>query len=397
MNKALHNPFVSLVPRCLLKPLCLHLALVSCRQQSHWLALSSLCISSVTHQNNLLELDQSSTPPKKLIAMQALEQTLSMTATDIYGNQLEDTSNHDGFTYPDPSAFGLQFDTTVDNMYDPSAGGMWQPMDNDQSCIDPVLLAMSDPSLGTMDDPSAGGVWQPMDNDQSSIDPSMLAMSDPSLDISSYTFTDNDVIFPSQSLDYLDPDLDAPFSPEIPEIPTAEFKFAAAEYHPSQEADNLKRHKPTKPVLMGPRPRKINQPPINAAGCWCSLCTGPIPKVNAFDLEILDRSESAQKAARKQNAKRHRDAKKVASGSLKRKARELTPELPSTLDRVFDDFDDHESQGESDGEGSDDGEYRPATKVVKTAVGKRRKVTRQEAKGKGKKMSKGLEIHMNGW
>ncbi|KAI4233797.1 MAG: hypothetical protein LQ349_004184 [Xanthoria aureola] len=142
---------------------------------------------------------------------------------------------------------------------------------------------------------------------------------------------------------------------------------------------------------MGPRPRKVSQPPINAAGCWCSLCTGPIPKVNAFDLEILDRSESAQKAARKQNAKRHRDAKKVASGSLKRKARELTPELPSTLDRVFDDFDDDESEGESDGE------YRPATKAVKTAVGKRRKVTRQEAKGKGKKMPKGLEINMNGW
>ncbi|KAI4095092.1 MAG: hypothetical protein LQ339_007355 [Xanthoria mediterranea] len=332
--------------------------------------------------------------------MQALDQTLSMTATDFYGNQLEEIYNYDGCTYPDPSAFGLQFDNTVDTMHDPSTGGMWQTMDNDQSCIDPVLLAMSDPSLGSMDDPSAGGMWQPMDNDQSSIDPSLLAMSDPSLDIASYAFTDNDVTFPSESLDYFDRNLDAPFSPEIPNISTAEFKLpelASAKYYLSQEANNLKRRKPIKPVLMGPRPRKVNQPPIDAAGCWCSLCIGPIPKVNAFDLEILDSSESAQKAARKQNAKRHRDAKKVASGSLKRKARELTPELPSTLDRVFDDFDDDESQGESDGEGSDDGEYRPATKVVKTAVGKRRKVTRQEAKGKGKKMPKGLEIHMNGW
>ncbi|KAL8759663.1 MAG: hypothetical protein Q9199_000624 [Rusavskia elegans] len=295
--------------------------------------------------------------------MQELEQTLSMPATEFYGTAMEDICNYDGFSYPDPSTFGLQFDNTVDAMYDSSTGGMWQLMDNSES----------------------------------SIDPSLLTMSDPSLDISSYAFTDEDVIFPSQSLDYFDPNSYAPFSPEVPAAAPKLSAFAAAEYHLSREADNLKRRAPTKPVIKGPRPKKTYQPPLSAAGCWCTLCTGPAPKVNAFDLDILTRSLSERKAFRKQNAKRHQDSKKTASGPLKRKARELTPELASTLDQVFGGFDDEKSQGESDEEVSEDGEYRPATKVVKTAAAKRRRVTRQEAKGTGKKMPKGLEIHMNGW
>ncbi|KAI4285600.1 MAG: hypothetical protein L6R38_000502 [Xanthoria sp. 2 TBL-2021] len=295
--------------------------------------------------------------------MQALEQTLSMPATEFYGTAMEDIYNYDGSSYPDPSAFGLQFDNTVDTMYDPSTGGMWQPMDNSES----------------------------------SIDPSLLKMSDRSLDISSYAFTNEDVIFRSQSLDYFDPNSYAPFSPEIPAAVPKLSAFAAAEYHLSREAVNLKRREPTKPVIKGSRPRKTYQSPVNSAGCWCTLCTGPAPKVNAFDLEILTRSKGERKAVRKQNAKRHQDSKKAASGQLKRKARELTPELASTLDQVFGDFDDEKSEGESEEQVSEDGEYRPAKKLVKTTSAKRRRVTRQEAKDEGKKMPNGLEIDMNGW
>ncbi|KAL8846891.1 MAG: hypothetical protein Q9221_008057 [Calogaya cf. arnoldii] len=289
------------------------------------------------------------------------------------GSYYPDPSYHpDPSYYPDPSAFGLQFGNTVDPLYDASTGATWQPMDNSVS----------------------------------SIDPSLLAMSDPSLDISSYAFTDKNVIFPSQAPDYFNPNTYAPFSPQIPAAAPAYPVSALAEeeYHLSREYQlprkqaKAKGREPTKQVIIPQRPKKTYQPAINGAGCPCTLCTGPVPKYNAFDLALLDRPEHVRKAIRKQNQKRFKDAKKAEKATstlpirpLKRKARETTLELASTLDQLFDDDE------SSDEDVSEDGEYRPTTKSVKTAAAKRRRVTRREAKGKGMKMPKGLGIDMKGW
>ncbi|KAI4275518.1 MAG: hypothetical protein LQ337_003161 [Flavoplaca oasis] len=286
---------------------------------------------------------------------------------------MDDLCNLEDPSYPDPSGFGLQFDdNTVDPMFDASTGGMWKPMDTTES----------------------------------SIDPSLLMLSDPSLDISSFAFTDKNVIFPSQSLDYSDPNTYAPFSPEVPTTEAQLSAFAAAEYHHSREYQfgrergSANRSEPVQQAIKAQRPKKTYQPPIDNAGCWCDLCTGPAPKINACDLDILTKPESVRKAVLKQNAKRLKESKKVAkavptkrSHPVKRTAREKTPELASSLEEVFDHFDD----GESGEESSDDGEYRPSSKAIKTAPAKRRRVTRDVPKGTGKKIPKGLEIDMNGW
>ncbi|KAL9022965.1 MAG: hypothetical protein Q9180_008467, partial [Flavoplaca navasiana] len=233
-------------------------------------------------------------------------------------------------------------------------------------------------------------------------------LSDPSLDISSFAFTDKNVIFPSQSLDYSDPNTYAPFSPEVPTTESQLSAFAATaavehhhprEYQSARERGSASGSEPVQQAIRAQRPKKTYQPPIDNAGCWCDLCTGPAPKINAFDLDMLTKTASVRKAVLKQNTKRLKESKKVAKAvpakrghPVKRTAREKTPELASSLEEVFDHFDD----GESGEESSDDGEYRPSSKAIKTAPAKRRRVTRDTPKGAGKKMPKGLEIDMNG-
>ncbi|KAL8876755.1 MAG: hypothetical protein Q9198_005108 [Flavoplaca austrocitrina] len=304
--------------------------------------------------------------------MYGIEETVPMPVDESFV-AMNDFCNLEDSFYPDPSGFGLQFDdNTVDPMFDSSTGGMWQPMDTTES----------------------------------SIDPSLLMLSDPSLEISSFAFTDNSVIFPSQSLDYSDPNTYAPFTPEVPTTEAQLSNFAAAEYPHSREYQlarergSANRSELVQQAIRAQRPKKTYQPPIDNAGCWCDLCTGPAPKINAFDLDILTKTSSVRKAVLKQNTKRLKESKKVAKAipakrghPVKRTPREKTPELASSLEEVFDHFDD----GKSGEESSDDGEYRPSSKAIKTAPAKRMRVTREIPKGTGKKMPKGLEIDMNGW
>ena len=153
---------------------------------------------------------------------------------------MNDLCNFDDLSYPDPSGFGLQFDdNTVDPMFDSSTGAMWEPMDITES----------------------------------SIDPSLLMLSDPALDISSFAFTDKNVIFPSQSLDYFDPNTYAPFSPEVPTTATQLSTFAAAEYHHSREYQlsrergSANRSEPVQQAIRAQRSKKTCQPPIDDTGC----------------------------------------------------------------------------------------------------------------------------------
>ncbi|KAL8996584.1 MAG: hypothetical protein Q9169_003923 [Polycauliona sp. 2 TL-2023] len=258
-----------------------------------------------------------------------------MPVDQLYASEMEDIYNFDDSSYPDPSAFGLQLDNTVDTMFDSSTGGMWQPMD------------------------------PPMSN------------------ISNYAFTDKDVIFPPQSNDYFNPDSYAPFSPDVPAAAPTLYKFGA-------EGGKSRPGRPKKQPFPAPKPKKITYPPINAADCPCRLCTDPAA-AQKITLAILAKSNKERKAIGKQGKQRMEGSKKAAikavkaavpgkrAGHLKRPLpKEKTPEL------------------ESDEEKSEDGEYRPTSGAVKTAPAKRMRVARDEPWTNGK-IPKGLQIDMNGW
>ncbi|KAL8921007.1 MAG: hypothetical protein Q9172_004230 [Xanthocarpia lactea] len=269
--------------------------------------------------------------------MHELDQTLFMPLTKSYADAMSDNYNYECFSYPDPSAFGWnvpqpEFGNTVDSMFDPSTGETWQPMDITESSIDPALIAMSDPSLDT----SA----------------SMPA---------TFAFTGQNVTFPSQSLDYFDPTSYAPFSPEVVmAAPTYPVSTATTKVNPRPRRE---RGNPVPPKL--PQQKKTYQPAINAQGCWCDLCTGPTPKISVAYLAKLTKPENERKAIRKQyrklqNAKRHRAAPAKRGPQLKRKAREQRSP-------VISDYSDDKPESEFDEAASEDGEYRPATKMAKTA------------------------------
>ncbi|KAL8772966.1 MAG: hypothetical protein Q9209_001986 [Squamulea sp. 1 TL-2023] len=316
--------------------------------------------------------------------MQELEQTLFMPPTDFDPTLTSDIYNFEDLSNPYPSAFDWElpqsiFDDTVGTMFDPATGGAWQPMDISESSIDPALLAMSDHSLDT----------------SSSVVPA------------DYAFTDKDVIFPSQSVNYFDPTSYAPFSPDVanaastyPISPLIEAnpnsitsaRCTVTKSRPQPESDKSIPRKPIPTInLPVSRPRKTYQAPVDGSGCWCDLCTSPAPKVNAFDLALLTKPQNEKKAIRKQYlAARHNEyrlrAFKPAPAKLgrprKRKAWEVTPE--------------ESEESESASTSDEDMDYRSAKKS-KAAAAKRRKVARQEIVNKGKKMPRGLEIDMNGW
>ncbi|KAL8683097.1 MAG: hypothetical protein Q9186_000911 [Xanthomendoza sp. 1 TL-2023] len=321
-------------------------------------------------------------------------------------------------------------DRLFSQLQDPSAFD-WQLS---QSVFDDNTAPMADGIF----DPSTGGIWQPMEIPESSIDPALLAMSDPSLESSSntmpaaYTFTGKDVVFPSQSLNYFDPTLYAPFSPEIPSTaPTYPISplleaaqqpyFLTTDPKPSiinktKSKKPRQNHEPRKTVQTKtaavPLPaanKKQYQIPLSDPGCWCSLCTNPTPIINAFDLAILkDRTLTKPKAAKSKQLKAKvsraiKSAPAKKEKSLKRKAREVESESESESELselVGFSSDDDESEDEE--EVSED-DYRPSSKVIKAAATKRmrgvrgRAVGKGKGKGKGKKVPKGLGIDMKGW
>ncbi|KAL8790296.1 MAG: hypothetical protein Q9213_000648 [Squamulea squamosa] len=318
--------------------------------------------------------------------MHELEQTLFMPSTDVDPTSISDVYSYEDLSNPYSSALDWElprfmFDETVDTMFDPATDGTWEPMNISGPSIDPALLAMSDHSLDTT----------------SSVEPT------------DYAFTDNNVISPSQSLNYFDPTSYAPFSPGAP-APESTYPVSplleansntitsaprtVTNSHPQPESDNLIPREPN-PAIKLPvsRPQKIYQAPVDGSGCWCDLCTGPAPKVNAFDLAILTKPEKEKKAIRKQYQASWRADNRLRvlipapakrGRPLKRKPREVTPE------------ESEESESESESTSDDeDGDYRPVKKV-KVEAAKRRKLARQEVL-KGKKMLRGLQIDMNGW
>ncbi|KAL8863550.1 MAG: hypothetical protein Q9178_000231 [Gyalolechia marmorata] len=298
--------------------------------------------------------------------MHELDQTLFMPPTESYADAMSDIYNYDCPSYPDPSAYGWnvpqsEFGNTVDSMFDPSTGGTWQPLDITESSIDPALIAMSGPSLDT----SSG----------------MPA---------TFAFTGQSVTFPSQSLDYFDPTSYAPFSPEV---------VMAAPAYPVSTANTKVSSRPRR-ERGNPAPRKLPQqkktyqPAINPQGCWCDLCTGPAPKISVAYLAKLTKPEHERKAIGKQyrklqNAKRHRATPAKRGPQLKRKARKQRSP-------VTNDYNADRPESESDEAATEDGEYRPAIKITKTAGMTRRRSTRQNVGNNSKKIPKGLDIDMNG-
>ncbi|KAL8806842.1 MAG: hypothetical protein Q9182_001102 [Xanthomendoza sp. 2 TL-2023] len=338
------------------------------------------------------------------MAMSELEGTLfmpsnefdSMNTADLY-NFNQELSSH----FPEPSPFAWQpsqavFDNNAapmgDGMFDPSTGATWQPMETPESSIDPALLTFSDPFL----------------------DPSSNAMP------AAFPFAGQDVVFPSQSLNYFDPTLYAPFSPEIPSrAPTyplsplqeAEPYFLPTEPKPSTNKPKSKKtprtHKtpPRTQTKLAPSPPpapKKNQFQVSLAdpGCWCTLCTNPTPIINSFDLAILkNRPLTKPKAAKtpqpKAFAAKASRAKNPAPAkqSLKRKARDEESESESESElSELQGFSDETAESE---EVSED-EYEPARKTIKTAPAKRMRAVRGKAVGT-KEVPKGLGINMKGW
>ncbi|KAL8728856.1 MAG: hypothetical protein Q9166_005096 [cf. Caloplaca sp. 2 TL-2023] len=332
--------------------------------------------------------------------MQASEQTIFMPTNELDFMNMSDVYDVGNFDCPDPSAFDWDMPQSVfeetqapmaDTMFDPSIGGMWQPMEPPGPSIDPALLTMSDPSL------------------------------DPSTMPAAFAFTGNEVVFPPQSLDYFNPTSYAPFSPEVPTTaptypvstfaepkpisfrtiqPKAVVKESTKPRAPTSAPGNQKK-------LQRPKPKwgawkKTDQPRVDGSGCWCSLCNGG-KAIDPNNLIMMKAKSAAESALRTQettlkNTKLWKDKAarapaaaskpRVAKGrATKRKAREMTPG----------EVDESESELSSVPELDDESEeYRPTTKAVKSALTKRRKVGRKTA-GKGKNMPKGLEINMNGW
>ncbi|KAL8900983.1 MAG: hypothetical protein Q9207_005429 [Kuettlingeria erythrocarpa] len=260
----------------------------------------------------------------------------------------EEPSTFDSIASFDPNSADLFLD---DNQS--AAQGTWQAdVSIPEMSIDPALLGLDDQSVLLSASRGRAPInenWHPMNIPKKSIDPALMTIFDPSLDPfagfepSASNFWDTssewqpmstesypEITFINPFAAAMDPsavqalsDFNAssaslPFSPKVWKTTPQSVKHNIIRPAATVTDPNIKRAKGGVKWVIN----SYNQPPVNGAGCPCSLCHG-----GPVDISLLwkDKRSAERMAKRAQHL-----APKGKSN--KRKAREMTPEEDSVSD-----------------------------------------------------------------